>query len=134
MRRLFLLIILSLFMISAAVADGLQVRVPKECRCYSENEIMISTDHDTVAVLRITDSMGNNWRTIRQELTAGMNVLLWDGLGEFEEKLEYVPYTLTVEADGETASASFEVTSSETALQLALPSSETLYNDKYWFV
>ena len=139
----FCFLILSPASASAAdpVPSALSVSLPGTVKGYTFCTVTIQSPAAGEAELRLYDSLDNPWLVRRETLSAGENLLSWDGLGANRERLMSGPYRLEAvlrAADGSeyTASASFSVQGFAPALALALPSSDTLYLDhgENWFV
>ncbi len=147
-RVLAFLLCLSLCLLSlpASLAESpaesaLTLSLPKEVKGYAHCEITVTAPAAGDLLLTLYDSLDNPWLYRREQLTDGENLLSWDGRGAGGELLMSGPYRFEAvfsAADGRefTASASFDVRGYAPALALALPSSETLYQDggESWFV
>ena len=132
-----------LFLMGPAAAETteLTVSVPETVMGYTPCEIVIESPVAGEAVLQMLDPLQNLWLTRKEQVSAGRNVLPWDGLGEFGERMFAGPYRFLVKVKGEdgterSAVAKFEISGTTQTLVYALPSSETLYLDKSekWFV
>ena len=140
-KRLFLILLCVLLSAcAAAAADGLEISVPENVKGYTPCEIVITAPLPGEAELKLTDTAQNVWLVRKEQLEEGENVLSWDGLGEFGERMFAGPYRFRVTmkaADGKEISAETKFTISGTTQTLvyALPSSETLYLDRSekWF-
>ncbi len=142
-RRLLLLVLACLLALSAAAAEtpDLTVSLPETVKGYTPCEIVIHSPVAGEAELKLLDPMQNLWLTRKEQISEGKNVLSWDGLGEFGERMFAGPYRFLVKvtaADGTelSAAAKFEINGTTQTLVYALPSSETLYLEKgeKWFV
>ncbi len=147
-RVLAFLLCLSLCLLSlpASLAESpaesaLTLSLPKEVKGYAHCEITVTAPAAGDLLLTLYDSLDNPWLYRREQLTDGENLLSWDGRGAGGELLMSGPYRFEAvfsAADGRefTASASFDVRGYAPALALALPSSETRYQDggESWFV
>ncbi len=138
---LLLVFVLSAALTAAAETDGLTVSVPETVRSYTPCEIVIRSPAAGEAELRMFDQMQNLWLVRKEQVQAGENVLTWDGLGAFGERMFSGPYRFVVrvrtpEGREWSAEAPFTIKGSLQTLVYALPSSETLYLDKSekWFV
>ena len=125
----------------AACAEELTVSVPETVKGYTPCEIVITSPVAGEAVLKLLDPMQNVWLTRKEQITEGENVLPWDGLGEFGDRMFAGPYRFLVKVTGPdgtelSAAAKFEISGTTQTLVYALPSSETLYTEKgeKWFV
>ena len=125
----------------AACAEELTVSVPETVKGYTPCEIVITSPVAGEAVLKLLDPMQNVWLTRKEQITEGENVLPWDGLGEFGDRMFAGPYRFLVKVTGtdgteQSAEAKFEISGTTPTLVYALPSSETLYTEKgeKWFV
>ena len=130
-------------MLSTAAAEtgALTVSVPETVIGYTPCEITVHAPVAGEAELKMFDSVQNLWLTRREQLTEGENVLPWDGLGEFGERMFAGPYRFVVkmkDAEGQVISAEtgFNISGTTPTLVYALPSSEILYLEKgeKWFV
>ena len=124
-----------------AGAGELKVSLPETVKGFTPCEIRIDSPAAGEAELKLLDEMNNPWLTIRKAVSAGENVLPWDGLGANLEPLRAEPYRFEVmvrESDGteRRATARFSIDGTTPTLVYALPSSETLYLDhrERWFV
>lgn len=139
--RVFLLMCLLFCMIAAARAEELTVSVPETVKGYTPCEIVITSPVAGEAELKLLDPMQNVWLTRREQIAEGENVLPWDGLGEFGDRMFAGPYRFLVKVTGTdgrelSAETKFEISGTTQTLVYALPSSETLYTEKgeKWFV
>ena len=101
----FLLLCLLVCLFAAAGAEELTVSVPETVKGYTPCEIEINSPVAGEAELKLLDPMQNVWLTRKETLSEGKNVLPWDGLGEFGERMFAGPYRFLVKitgADGET--------------------------------
>ena len=119
----------------------LKVSVPDTVKGYTPCKIRIQSPVAGEAVLCLRDPNDNLWRVMHAPVTAGENIIPWDGLGENLERMFAGPYRFDVTVTGEdgterTATAKFEINGTTPTLVYALPSSETLYLDgsEQWFV
>ena len=151
-RRFFLLLSAVLFClvsllpvpagaVSGGSAQELAVSLPETVKGYTPCQIRIVSPAAGEAVLRLLDALDNPWLVRKESLSAGENILPWDGLGTNQERLMAGPYHFDVSlsaADGTewTGSASFQINGTTPALVYALPSSDFLYLDhgERWFV
>ena len=142
-RLLGLCFVCLLFLVVPAKAEDaeLTVTVPETVMGYTPCEIVIESPVAGEAVLQMLDPLQNLWLTRKEQISAGRNVLPWDGLGAFGERMFAGPYRFLVKVKGEdgterSAVAKFEISGTTQTLVYALPSSETLYLDKSekWFV
>lgn len=143
-RRLVpLLLCLSLLLafVPASGGTSLSISLPETVRGFTPGTITLTAPFAGEAVLRLYDRLDNHWLTMRVPVDAGKNAVPWNGLGANLERLMAGPYHFTVsmaEEDGTeiTASAQFNISGTTPALLYALPSSDTLYQDKSekWFV
>ena len=130
-----------LLICAAAGAEGLKLSVPETVKGYTPCKITVTAPLAGEAELKMTDPNRNVWLVRKEQLEAGKNVLDWDGLGEFGERMFAGPYRFRVtmkEEDGTeiSAEAKFTISGTTQTLVYALPSSETLYLDRSekWFV
>ena len=126
---------------AAAEAAELTVSVPETVKGYTPCSIVITSPAAGEAELKMLDPGQNLWLTRKEQLTEGENILPWDGLGEFGERMFAGPYRFLVKlktSDGKELSAEtgFTISGTTQTLVYALPSSETLYQgkDEKWFV
>ncbi len=126
---------------AAAGAEGLKISVPETVKGYTPCKITVTAPFAGEAELRMTDPNQNVWLVRKEQLEAGENVLDWDGLGEFGERMFAGPYRFLVKMKAEdgpeiSAETKFSINGTTQTLVYALPSSETLYLDKSekWFV
>ena len=141
---LFLLCLACLFLFlapAAAEAAELTISLPETVKGYTPCEIVINSPAAGEAELKLMDPLQNRWLVRREQLDEGRNVIPWDGLAEFGERLFAGPYRFVVKLKTEdgtelSAVAKFTVSGTTQTLVYALPSSETLYLDKSekWFV
>lgn len=138
MKRSFLMTLLLLVLLGGAKAEGLQVTVEKNVVGFDDNAVRIQTDGAGFLTLTLSDAYGT-YRTLTQEVQSGETTLIWDGLGENEERLPSGSYTLRGELAAEKGSLTGETTvtvnsKAKQALLFALRSSDTLYLDESdWF-
>ena len=137
----FLLIFLLVCVFAAAGAEELTVSLPEKVKGYTPCEIVINSPVAGEAELKLLDPVRNVWLTRKEQVTEGENVLPWDGLGEFGDRMFAGPYRFLVKVTGtdgteQSAEAKFEISGTTPTLVYALPSSETLYTEKgeKWFV
>ena len=137
----FLLIFLLVCVFAAAGAEELTVSLPEKVKGYTPCEIVINSPVAGEAELKLLDPVRNVWLTRKEQITEGENVLPWDGLGEFGDRMFAGPYRFLVKVTGtdgteQSAEAKFEISGTTPTLVYALPSSETLYTEKgeKWFV
>ena len=132
-----------LFLMGPAAAETteLTVSVPETVMGYTPCEIVIESPVAGEAVLQMLDPLQNLWLTRKEQISAGRNVLPWDGLGAFGERMFAGPYRFLVKVTGtdgteQSTEAKFEISGTTQTLVYALPSSEALYLDKSekWFV
>lgn len=138
MRRIFPLLLLTLLCFCAAAhAEELTLSVPGEVVGFSENPVTITSEQSGLLTLTLSDAYGT-YRTLTQEVKKGSTTILWDGLGENEERLPTGEYTLSGVLETKTGSFTAQLTvkmgKAKQALLFALPSSDTLYlSDSDWF-
>lgn len=132
---------LLLFSCAAAEPETLTVSVPETVKGYTPCEIIVRSPAAGKAELKLFDTVQNLWLTRTEQVEAGENVIPWDGLGEFGERMFAGPYRFLVKvktADGRelAAETKFNISGTTQTLVYALPSSETLYLEKgeKWFV
>ena len=137
----FLLIFLLVCVFAAAGAEELTVFLPEKVKGYTPCEIVITSPVAGEAELKLLDPVRNVWLTRKEQIQEGENVLPWDGLGEFGDRMFAGPYRFLVKVTGtdgteQSAEAKFEISGTTPTLVYALPSSETLYTEKgeKWFV
>ena len=104
-RRLLLLALACFLVFSAAAAETpeLTVSLPETVKGYTPCEIVITSPAAGEAELKLLDPMQNLWLTRREQISEGKNVIPWDGLGEFGERMFAGPYRFLVKvtaADG----------------------------------
>ena len=137
----FLLIFLLVCVFAAAGAEELTVSLPEKVKGYTPCEIVITSPVAGETELKLLDPVRNVWLTRKEQIQEGENVLPWDGLGEFGDRMFAGPYRFLVKVTGtdgteQSAEAKFEISGTTPTLVYALPSSETLYTEKgeKWFV
>lgn len=137
----FLLACLLAWICAAACAEELTVSLPEKVKGYTPCEIVITSPVAGEAELKLLDPVRNVWLTRKEQIQEGENVLPWDGLGEFGDRMFAGPYRFLVKVTGtdgteQSAEAKFEISGTTPTLVYALPSSETLYKEKgeKWFV
>ena len=137
----FLLIFLLVCVFAAAGAEELTVSLPEKVKGYTPCEIVINSPVAGEAELKLLDPVRNVWLTRKEQVAEGENVLPWDGLGEFGDRMFAGPYRFLVKVTGtdgteRSAEAKFEISGTTPTLVYALPSSEALYTEKgeKWFV
>ena len=130
-----------LFPAPAGAEGELTLSLPSAVKGYSSCSLTVTAPFAGEAELRLYDSLENPWLIRRVTLSAGENVIPWDGLGAGREKLMSGPYRFDIVLAGPegrevSASAKFTLRGFNPALALAIPSSETLYLDQgeNWFV
>ena len=144
-KRIILLAALAAAVLLFACAAGeetpLKAKMPETVKGYTHCEIRIQSPAAGKAELRLTDMKGYVWLTMEADLTAGDNIVPWNGLGANLERMFAGPYRFEITLAGEdglerTASVKFNISGTTPALVYALPSSETLYLDgsEKWFV
>ena len=141
--RLGLCVACLLFFICPALAETaeLSISLPETVRGYTPCEIVIRSPAEGEAELKLFDMTQNLWLVRKEQLKEGENILPWDGLGEYGERMFAGPYRFVVKlktADGKELAKEkkFNISGTTETLVYALPSSETLYlegGDK-WFV
>ena len=138
---LFLLLMAALLTRMACAETVLSVSAG-ETRGFQDNEITVSTPTAGLLTLTVSDS-GGVWRRIAQQrpVEAGETVVVWDGLGENEERIPDGDYTLSASLRTESgtvlsATSPMKVQRCRQALLYALPSDDTLYlsGNEEWFV
>ena len=141
--RIISLVLACVLLVAAASAETgeLAVSLPETVKGYTPCTIEIRSPAAGEAVLKLMDPMQNVWLTRTEQLAEGTNMISWDGLGEFGERMFAGPYRFLVRmktADGAELAAerNFEISGTTQTLVYALPSSETLYLEKgeKWFV
>lgn len=142
-RWLFLFFLLMAALLARPVCSETVLSVSAaETRGFQENEITVFTPAAGLLTLTVSDS-GGVWRRIATErpVEAGETVVIWDGLGENEERIPDGDYTLSASlqtSSGTVLSATcpLRVLRCRQALLYALPSSDTLYlsGNEEWFV
>ena len=127
--------------VSPAEESDFFISVPETVKGYTFCTVTVQSPDAGEAELRLFDSLDNPWLVRRETLSAGENLLSWDGCGANGERLLSGPYRMDVVLtlpDGtvRTASARFRVQGYAPALALALPSSDKLYLDggQAWFI
>ena len=145
-RRLFFtcaLLLLAFFTApgGARAEDALAVSMPEVVRGYEACEIRLVSPGEGEAELRLFDLKKNPWLSMIKKVTAGENVIAWDGLGVNGERLMSGPYHFDITVrleDGQELKITrkFEIYGSIPTLVYAIPSSDTLYLDhsERWFV
>ncbi len=142
-RKLLALILVCVLAFSAAAAETpeLAVSLPETVKGYTPCKIVITSPAAGEAELKLLDPMQNLWLTRKEQITEGENIIPWDGLGEFGERMFAGPYRFLVKVRTEngnelSAVAKFQINGTTQTLVYALPSSETLYleKDEKWFV
>ena len=138
MKRLILLLFVLLLPLTA-VSEGELSLIPMETKGYGDNSIAVHSPVEGDLLLRIYDQY-NVYRTWLMKVAAGENTIIWDGLGENQERISDGVYTLAAEVsgiDGNVYEAEAPITfvRCHQAMTLALPSSNTVYQaDDDWFV
>ena len=140
---IFVLFLFILFICFPAAAETteLSISLPETVRGYTPCEIVIRSPAEGEAELKLFDMTQNLWLVRKEQLKEGENILPWDGLGEYGERMFAGPYRFVVKlktADGKELAKEkkFNISGTTETLVYALPSSETLYlegGDK-WFV
>lgn len=92
-RKLLTALLLLLLLPVLALADGLNLSVPKSARGFDENRIEVTVP----AAGRLTVTVGDSLNTYRvlmknESVQAGKQVLLWDGFGPDRERLDEKAY------------------------------------------
>ena len=124
-----------------AETEGLKISLPETVKGYTPCEIVIESPVAGEIELKLFDMTQNLWLVRKEQLKEGENILPWDGLGEYGERMFAGPYRFVVKlktADGKELAKEkkFNISGTTETLVYALPSSETLYlegGDK-WFV
>lgn len=137
MKRLFLVLLLILLVLTLPVTGGAEDSFSMSVRepfvGYAENPIRITAPLAGTLTLQVRD-MYTLYRTITLDMEAGEHTILWDGLGEHQQRLIDGVYTLQATlttADGSTFKTEhrFDFSRCHQALIFALPCSDTLYLD-----
>ena len=77
---------------SAWAGEELSISLPATVRGFTPCKICIVSPAAGEAELQLFDRLDNPWLTLRQSVSAGENVLPWDGLGANDERLMAGPY------------------------------------------
>ena len=113
-----------------------------ESRGFGENPVTLTAPGEGTVSLRITDTAGALWRTLTDvAVHADENTVIWDGLGDNEERLADREYRLNAvytgrQGDVLQAECTLVMGRCNQALLYALPSCDTLYlgGGDDWFV
>ena len=136
-RMMLLLLVLLLLPLAARTEEPALELARSTAKGFGENSISISAPKGGDLLLRVTDEY-NVYRTMVFRVQAGMNTLLWDGLGENQQRIPDGDYTLqaTLTADsGESYTTQNRITFQRChqAMTFALPSSHVIYQEDDWF-
>ena len=126
--------------VTAETAE-LDISLPETVKGYTPCEIVVRSPAAGEAELKLYDMTQNLWLVRKEQITEGENILPWDGLGEYGERMFAGPYRFVLKlrtADGRelVKERKFNISGTTQTLVYALPSSETLYLDggEKWFV
>lgn len=129
-----------LFCAAFAEEQPFSVSLPETVKGYTPCEIKVVSPAEGEVTLRLLDILRNPWYTMKAQVKPGENVIPWDGLGTYGERMMAGPYRFDAVlkgADGSEAraSADFSISGTTPTLVFALPSSDTLYLDRSerWF-
>ena len=75
-----------LFPVSAETSE-LSISLPETVRGYTPCEIVIQSPVAGEAELKLFDGTQNLWMVRKVQLKEGENILPWDGLGEYGERI-----------------------------------------------
>ena len=133
-RKLLALILVCVLAFSAAAAETpeLAVSLPETVKGYTPCKIVITSPAAGEAELKLLDPMQNLWLTRKEQITEGENIIPWDGLGEFGERMFAGPYRFLVKVRTEngnelSAVAIFQIYGTSQTLVYALQSSDKVY-------
>ena len=137
---LFFVVLCLLVPVSAETGE-LSISLPETVKGYTPCEIVIQSPVTGEAELKLFDGTQNLWMVRKVQLKEGENILPWDGLGEYGERMFAGPYRFVVKVktpDGRELAKEkkFDISGTTETLVYALPSSDTMYlegGDK-WFV
>ena len=124
-----------------AETEGLKISLPETVKGYTPCEIVIESPVAGEVELKLFDMTQNLWLVRKEQISEGKNTILWDGLGEYGERMFAGPYRFVAKVKGTdgtelSGAVKFTINGTTQTLVYALPSSETLYLDKgeKWFV
>lgn len=132
MKR-FLCLLILLLAPAIALAEEAGLSVEGHIIGFSENAITVVSPFDGRVTLRVEDDL-NVYRTMTAEVQAGRNTVMWDGLGDHEQRLPTGKSTLSaVVEDGNgreaAAATTVQVDKPKQAVIFALSNADTLYLD-----
>lgn len=134
MKRFLCACFLLLWPLWVQAEDELAVSVTEKVVGFQQNTIAVQAPFDGTMMLQVHDSL-NVYRTLTSAVETGPNTIVWDGLGENEQRLPTGACTMTAwvtGADGQTVSTECAVTVDRPrqAVVFALSTSDTLYLDE----
>lgn len=144
MKRRVLIVLTILMTVLSALAlaeDRMNVTWPKDpVKGYVGCDLRVEVPFDGVLTLKISDGT-NLWRTQTENVSAGEQMIHWDGLGEYRQELRNKSYDGILELRAENgdvceARGKIQLRGQKISLRYAIPSSETLYlnNGPKWMV
>lgn len=132
MKRLICLWLL-LWLPTLAMAEEIGLSVGGNVVGFGENTVTVTAPFDGELTLTVEDDL-NVYRTMAFQVQAGQNALVWDGLGDNEQRLPTGKHTMTATLagdQGETASGMLDirVAKPNQAVIFALSNADNLYLD-----
>ena len=132
MKRLLLILCALMCLPALALAAELSISAEGRVVGFSENKVTVTAPFAGLLTLEVRDDL-NVYRTMTWDVETGQQTLIWDGLGDNEERLPTGKCTIaaTLASDGETATAelSIQVDKPKLAVIFALSNADTLYLD-----
>lgn len=142
MKKLVLFLSMLLLISSSAMADDvLTLTIKHPIHGFQDNVMTIESALDGTLRLEVT-AVGQVYRTITQQITAGETELHWNGLALYDEPLPDAAYRITAKLETENGNiiqtaATVKADRCGQALLYALPTDRTLYLDDpkgSWFL
>ncbi len=137
-RRLLLCLLLLLCFAAAGEAEDLSVSWSGTLRGFQENALTVTCPGNGTVRLTVLDNL-NTYRRLEMNVVSGANTLLWDGLGDHQERMQEGSYSFFVEWQGsdgqiQTVTTAFDLKRCNQALLFALSNGDTYYRDGDWYV
>ena len=75
-----------------AETEGLKISLPETVKGYTPCEIVVESPVAGEMELKLFDMTQNLWLVRKEQISEGKNILPWDGLGEYGERMFAGPY------------------------------------------
>ena len=83
-----------------AETEGLKISLPETVKGYTPCEIVIESPVAGEIELKLFDMTQNLWLVRKEQISEGKNILPWDGLGEYGERMFAGPYRFAAKVKG----------------------------------